>query len=383
MFGERVYSWMRRHELFVDCATAFVLALSCVLFGLVVRADAAYFVLSLALLAPLAVRRRQPVWCAAVVLAVALLQWLSVRDTTAALPADLAIPIVIYGAAAYAPAWASRVAIVAGLIGAGLGGLSWPRLAQTPTAHAIIGGFLASVVIAAWAVGTLQRVRRNQLASLAERARLLEVERDQRDQLAVLAERTRIAREMHDVVAHSLAVLVAQADGGRYASSPDDAKTALTTISDYARQALAETRRVLGVLREPAPATEVRPQPGIDDVPLLVDRVRESGLDVRLTLEQPKNPVEPGLALAAYRIVQEGLTNVIKHAGPSAHAEVSLRWKARSLEIEVLDDGRTTMTQSGGYGVMGMRERASAYGGTVTLKPRPGGGKILSARIPL
>ncbi len=378
---------MRRHESLVDVGTALALVAGCVLFGAFVEADAGYFLLSLWLLLPLTVRRRHPVPAAAVVLAAALVQWLTVRDSTGALPADVAVPMVIYALAACGPVWGSRIGLVVGLIGAGMGGLAWPQLPVRPLAHVLVAAFLGSTVVAAWAFGTLHRARGKHIAALAERARLLEVEREQRDRIAVMAERTRIAREMHDVVAHSLAVLIAQADGGRYAAAnePAAATTTLATIGDYARQALDETRRVLGVLRD-GPATVDEPQPGVDDIPALVDRVRAGGLDVRLTLDAPRGPVESGLGLVAFRIVQEGLTNVIKHAGQGVRAEVSVRWRPRRLEIDVLDDGRGTpaATAAGaGHGVLGMRERANAYGGTVTLASRPGGGRVLRARIPV
>lgn len=363
---------------------ALVLAACCVSLGLVVHADLAYFVFSLLLSLPLVWRRRHVVVCCALVLCAGLVQWLTVRDSTGALPADLAVPLAVHAAAAYGPRWASQAALGAGLVGAVLGGLSWPRLSVSTAPHVIFGGLLASMVVAAWAVGALWRVRRAEADGLVERARLLEVERDQRARLAVLAERTRIAREMHDIVAHSLAVMIAQADGGRYAAvtSPETGRAALATIGDCARQALGEIRRVLGVLRD-GPATDPEPpQPGLDDVPRLVDQVRAGGLEVRLSIEPPPRPIEPGLSLVAYRIVQEGLTNVMKHAD-AAHAEVSVRGSTDELRIDVLDDGRSTGTPGSGYGMTGMRERAGAYGGTVTLEPRPGGGHALSARIPM
>ncbi|WP_370949563.1 sensor histidine kinase [Amycolatopsis sp. cg5] len=288
------------------------------------------------------------------------------RDTIGALPADLAVPIVVHAVAAYGPRWAANGALGFGLAGAALGGVSWPQLPSSAEAHLLTGAFLASVVVAAWATGTLAGVRRKQAETLADRATLLE--------------RARIAREMHDVVAHSLAVLIAQADGGRYATSPEARANALTTIATYGRQALAETRRALGVLRD-EPTTE--PMPSLGDVPALVERVRSGGLGVKLDIEAP-DEVEPGLGLVAYRVVQEGLTNVIKHAGPGAKAEVAVRWGPERLEIDVLDDGRGAPgTVKGGYGLVGMRERVNAYGGVVTLEPRPGGGRALTARIPL
>ncbi|MFC4947320.1 sensor histidine kinase [Pseudonocardia sp. GCM10023141] len=388
MVSERIVSWMRGHEFLVDAVAAVVLAAGWAAFGLITSTDGAYLLLTLALLLPLAWRRRRPVGCAAVVLGVAFLQWLTVVDGYGAIPADLAVPLAIYAVAGYGPLWASRLGLAAGGLGAVLGGVKVPIVSAPLASHVLVAAFLASTVVAAWAFGALHRARRAEVATLAERARLLEVEREQRDRLAVLAERTRIAREMHDIVAHSLVVLIAQADGGRYAAAaaPDAATTALATIGDYARRALGETRRALGVLRDgpAAPGAPVPPQPGIDDVALLVEQVRAGGLDVALTLQAPPSVVEPGLGLVVYRIVQEGLTNVIKHAGPAVRAEVTVRWGPRRLEIDVLDNGTTTAsTGAGGHGVLGMQERASTYGGTVTLHHRPGGGRALRARIPM
>jgi len=315
-------------------------------------------------------------------------QWLTVRDTIGALPADLAVPMAVHAVAARGHRAAARIALLAGLVGAGLGGLSWPQLPVPVVLHLVVAVFLGSTVVAAWAIGTLGHVRRERLAALAERTRLLEIEGAQQAQIVALAERARIAREMHDVVAHTLTVMITQADGGRYAavSSPQAAQAALTTIADSGRRALGEMRRVLGLLRADGPGgPPLLPQPGIADIAELVDRVRAGGLDVRLTLEPPRVPMDPGLGLVAYRIVQEGLTNVIKHAGPAAVAEVSVRCGSGQLEIEVLDDGRgpSGSPGTGGHGVLGMRERARAYGGTVQLSPRPGGGQVLRARIPV
>jgi signal transduction histidine kinase len=370
VLGERVYSWARGHGPLVDAATALALTAGCLALGPVVRAGPDYLVFSSMLLLPLGWRRSRPVPVAALVLLVALAQWLVMHGGTGALPADVAVPLVIHACAAYGSPWSGRAALAGGLLGAVLGGLSWPQLPVGVPAHVLTGAFLASTVAAAWAFGVAHRVRHLQVIMLAERARL--------------RERTRIARELHDIVAHSLAVLIAQADGGRYAPSPDAARTALGTIADHARQALAETRRALGVLRD-GPLGDPVPQPGIGDVPALVDRVRAGGLDVRLAAPPPPVVLEPGLGLAAYRIVQEGLTNVIKHAGPTARAEVSVRCTGGRLEIDVRDDGRGPLAApvGGGYGVLGMRERAGAYGGTVTLRQAAGGGRILHARIPL
>jgi signal transduction histidine kinase len=384
---------MRGHAAAVDAAAALALAVGSIVLALILRAGTGFAVVSVLLAAPLAVRRTRPEICLAAVSGAALVQWLTVIDSNGLLHADVAVPVAVHAAAAYGRAWAGRAGLAVSLLGAVLGGTSLPLLPSPVSTHLVFGAFIASVGAAAWAIGILNRMRRRQVEALAERARLLEVEREQRDKLAVLAERTRIAREMHDVVAHSLAVVIAQADGGLYAGTPQVGTTALTAIAGHARRALAETRRVLGVLRDgtapPGPGGHDgpgTPQPGIEDLPGLVERVRTGGLAVDLELDLPSAAsIEPGLSLVAYRIVQEGLTNVLKHAGTGARTEVAVRCCPRLLEIEVLDDGRgpSSVRPGPGYGVLGMRERVSAYGGTVTLAPRPGGGAALRARIPV
>ncbi|MEV0681447.1 histidine kinase [Actinosynnema sp. NPDC050436] len=379
MSGALVYSWMRGNAVVVDCVAAFVLASACCGFGVVVGAGFAYFLFSLLLCLPLAVRRVAPVWCAGAVFLVAFAQWVTVRDGVGALPADLAVPLAVHAVTAHGPPSWGRFSLGAGLFGAVLGGVGWPQLDVPLSAHVLTGGFLASTVLAAWAVGGLHRARHDRVAALAERARLLEVEREQRDRLAVLAERGRIARDVHDVVAHSLSAVIAQADGGRYAA--DAGAAALVAIGDCARQALAETRRVLGVLRDGP--VEVLPQPGVEDVPGLVERVRANGLEVRLEF-RPPGAVPPGVGSAVYRIVQEGLTNVVKHAGGGARAEVSVRAEAGVVAVDVVDDGRGPAPgDGGGLGLVGMRERVAVHGGSVALTARPAGGAALCARIPV
>jgi signal transduction histidine kinase len=370
------------HDRSVDGAIALAVLVGSLVFGAVGRAGADFVVLSVLLAAPLVVRRRWPAVCVVAVCGVALVQWLTVRSGIAAHPADVAVPIAVHAAAAYGRAWVRWFGVTAGLGGAVLGGTSWPLLATSVRSHVLMGAFLASTVVAAWTIGALQRVRRAQVEAVAERARLLEVEREQRDRLAVLAERRRIARDMHDVVAHALAGVIAQADGARYADSPETGTAALEAIGQHARRALAETRRVLGLLREESVGPV--PAPGVADLPALVQVARDAGLDVRLTLDGAAGSVEPGLSLVVYRIVQEGLTNVMKHAEGS-RAEVAVTRSALGVTVEVRDEGRAggAAAVGGGYGLMGMRERASAYGGTVSLDARPGGGHVLRAELPV
>jgi signal transduction histidine kinase len=390
MLSERLDTWLNRHRLLVDgvltLGAASVLTIAATTLG----APQAAF--SAAEMVPLAWRRTRPVPSAAVVLTLAFVHWVALVGTASQglLPADLVVPVSIYSVTTYGPRWAGRAALGAGALGAALGTMGVEQ-EDANLYHAFaFFVFLLTSVVTAWALGTLRGVRRERVEALADRARLLEVEQDQRARLAVQAERARIARELHDVVAHSLAVMIAQADGGRYAapSSPLAAQESLATIGDTGRRALAEMRRLLGVLREDGDGEAARsrlPQPGLADLPTLVEQVRCGGLPVDLRQEGRAGGVTAGLELVVYRIVQEGLTNVIKHAGPAAQAEVTVRWGPGSVEVDVVDDGRGTAVPQapGGHGLIGMAERAAAYGGTVHAGPRPGGGHVLRARIPL
>jgi len=205
--------------------------------------------------------------------------------------------------------------------------------------------------------------------------------------LAASDERARIAREMHDVVAHTLTVVVAQADGARFAARKDPAVAtrALETIGEVGRAALTEMRGLLGVLRDTDPATDLGPQPSLDDVPALVASVRDGGLDVSYVTTGTPRPLPIGAGLAVYRVVQEALTNVLKHAGPKVTAYVQLRWLPDAVEVTVSDDGRGAAAGRGvgGAGIEGMRERATIFGGTLTAGPRRGGGYVVRARLPL
>ncbi|MFI5958043.1 sensor histidine kinase [Cryptosporangium sp. NPDC051539] len=342
----------------------------------------------------IAFRRTYPLAGAAVVTATAFVQWLVIPGI-GLLAADLAVPLAVHAAAAHGPRWLRRSMFTAGLTGAALGSLTWPPVPHASiSSHLLFGAALAALVVAGWALGVLHRVRDERILALTERARLLEVERDQKALLAVSAERTRIAREMHDVVAHSLAVVISQADGGRYANSPETAQQALATISETGRRAMNDTRRLLGLLRTDGSRA---PQPGLGDVPALVAQARADGLDVALDLA-PSIDLEAGLGLAVYRIVQEGLTNVVKHAGPAVRASVEIRCTSDELLVAVIDDGRGAAARPGttahtttasnasevaGHGLVGIRERVTAYGGTVRIGPGRSGGHEIRARLRL
>jgi signal transduction histidine kinase len=223
--------------------------------------------------------------------------------------------------------------------------------------------------------------------ALAARAELLEREHELRAHAAVAEERARIARELHDLVAHNVSVMVVQAGAERHALGSDQASTreVLASIEQAGRQALVEARRLLGMLRRKDDASELEPQPSVDHIDVLVEQIERAGLPVTLAVEGEQAPLPAGVDLCAYRIVQEGLTNALKHAGP-AHAEVVLRYAPRALDVEVRDDGRGPARANGdgaGHGLIGMRERVALYGGALQTGARDGGGFAIHAHLPL
>jgi signal transduction histidine kinase len=233
-------------------------------------------------------------------------------------------------------------------------------------------------LVAFWLAGVLVRARR-QAVSMAARSAALERQAEQ----ATAAERARIAREMHDIVAHHLSVIVLQAAGARASGRP--AGATLEKIENSARQALAETRRLLGVLRDPDEGTELAPQPGIGDLAALAAGVQAAGLPVHLVIDGDLAALPATVDVSVYRIVQEALTNVLRHAGP-ARADVTIGCEQDAVTIEVTDDGTSEpgqQTPADGHGLAGMRERAAVFGGELAAGPRPGGGYAVHARLPL
>lgn len=247
--------------------------------------------------------------------------------------------------------------------------------------------------VSPWVVGRNVRLRRAYQAELRDRARRMERVRAADTRAARAEERSRIARELHDVVAHHVSVMTVQAAAARRVldHNPDAAREALSAIEELGRTAMSEMRDLVGVLRTDAAPAERNPQPGVREIPALVEQMREAGLRTQLWIDGERGTEEifsPGVDLAAYRLVQEALTNSLRHAGPQARAWVRVRRGAGELAVQVSDDGpgreaRETGEEETGHGLAGIRERVALYGGLLRIGPRPGGGFEVDARFPL
>ncbi|PQZ92232.1 two-component sensor histidine kinase [Arthrobacter sp. MYb227] len=335
---------------------------------------------------PLIWRRKHPGLAAAIIVAAHLIQLVTYTDF---LPSQISVPIVVYTLAAYAKRWQSIAGMISGFVGAFLMSSKLLLLGGSWSLEGWLISFmgLALTVMVSWTFGDLARTRRIATQTLEDRARRLEIERQQERDLAAADERSHIAREMHDIVAHSLSVIITQADGARYASEhdPEIARETLATISNTGRGSLREMRRLLGVLRNDEEAS-TRPLPTLTDVEDLLESTRKTGLDIEYNASgQPRRELPAGAELTAYRSVQEALTNVVKHAGPSAKAVVSLSWDNRGLKIVIADNGRgagALGTADSGQGLRGMHERVSLYDGQVEATPQQSGGFRVAVFIP-
>ena len=239
--------------------------------------------------------------------------------------------------------------------------------------------------VVAFLVGREVRRHRREVALLRDRADRLEQEREERARTAAAEERARIARELHDVVAHSVSVMVVQAQAVQRVLEGEQgpARDLLGSIETTGRQALVELRRLLGLLRHSERQPELAPQPSLRQLDDLIEQVREAGLPVRLLVEGEPAALAPGIDLSAYRIVQEGLTNALKHAGP-AQARVTVRYSPSDLQLEIADDGTGVAAGAGsGEGLLGMRERVALYGGELVSGRGDDGGYVVRARLPL
>jgi signal transduction histidine kinase len=342
--------------------------------------------LTVAMILPLVWRRRWPTMVFGLVAVIAFAQWLLGGQP---LGCDLALLVAFYTVAAHESL--RRTVLCAGVLELGivLAAMRWSSGRSLWWMIVLLSG----MAVAAGVLGLNVRTRRAYLDSLRDRAERLERDRDQQSMIAAAAERARIATEMHDVVAHHLAVMTALADGARFAlaTHPDQAATAMDAVSATGRAALSDMHALLGVLAdrsgdEPAGTS---PQPDLGALAGLTAQVSDAGLPVTFTITGVNEfPVAQGLQLVAYRIAQEALTNALKHGGPGARAQVDVRVSGRTLSVEVVDQGgRPPVRPYGqqptpGRGLLGMRERVAAYDGTLQMGPRPAGGWRVLALLP-
>jgi signal transduction histidine kinase len=332
--------------------------------------------------APLVFRRRHPVLAAYLILLI------SIPHTLLELGvAGLAgLCIALYTLVAYVSRRAALLYVLANLAVTAVQVTLQANDATELTAMVAVS--VASIAFC-WLLGEFVGARRAYQAEVEARLHLLETERDHQSRIAVAEERARIARELHDVVAHAVSVIVVQADGAAYAvrDQPELTERAVKTISATGREALAELRRLLGVLRSEQTGEERAPQPGTRSLSELAERVRSVGLPVRLDIVGAIDDLPAGVGLGIYRIVQEALTNSLKHAGPGASAMVRVERTGDRVEVDVLDNGvsgtRALVGVSGGNGLIGMRERAHVFGGTLDAGPHPAGGWRVRAVLPI
>ena len=330
---------------------------------------------------PLAARRRFP----GAVLGLGVASGLAVAALgLSPIVLGLAILVAVYSVAAYGTRWVSLAGLAAAEVGSVAVQLT-PGRFQAPT---VVSNGL--VIGAAWLLGHFVGVRRAYTARLEERTAELEQAREELARRAVTEERLRLARELHDVVAHAMSVIAVQSGVGAHVAStqPEEAAKALAALEVISRAALEELRRLLGVLRQDSePQGDLTPVPGLADLDSLLAEVAKAGLGVRLRVEGTPSPLPAGVDLSAYRIVQEALTNVVKHAGP-ARAQVRIGDRDREVMVEVTDDGHGgALAGDGragvGHGLIGMRERVAAFDGDLEAGPGPGGGFRVAARLPL
>jgi signal transduction histidine kinase len=304
------------------------------------------------------------------------------------LVADVALLAALFTVAARRPAIVALGAATVVEVGAIMAAFRWSL--DGSWARSLV--FISGLAAAAFLLGTNVRSRRGHVATLVERAERLERERDQQALIATAAERTRIAREMHDIVAHSLAVIISLADGAaaKLHREPDRAMVAIGNVSEIGRQALGDTRHLLGVLRSGDGTDGLSPQPGMAQIDALIAQVRATGLDASLVTAGLPRALPPGAELTVFRIVQEAITNTLKHSVAATAVAVTLDYSGDALEITVSDDGRTelrsepdeTLSRHDGHGLAGMRERVSLYRGKVSAGASAHGW-VVKARLPV
>jgi signal transduction histidine kinase len=364
------------HPRLVDAVLAGVLVAAGVLEGAIVPTNRPFWLhelLTIAVMGAVAWRRRFPLVVVGVVVV-----GMMVLDSDGQLSVFAALVIVCCTAGAELDPPRSWIGLALSVVP------FWIGFALTDGG---VSDYVAVTVLygGSWAVGQVLRERGHRSAELAERAERAERDREAEAARAVAEERARIARELHDVVSHSISVIAVQTQAVRRRLGPDHAREVddLRAVESTARQAMAEMRRLFGVLRADGERPSLAPQPGLDQLDRLIGETRAAGFPVSLAVEGESVPLPPGLGLAAYRIVQEALTNVRKHA-PGGRVTVCLRYGERDLDLAVEDSGGgdPDRLDGGGYGLVGMRERVTLYGGTLEAGPQPGGGFSVRARLP-
>ncbi len=395
--------WMRERPLAMDSLIAFVIAALFCVWSLYLIIDATRpptnlaiwlaAMLTLSVIGqPIALvfRRSSPLLSFLTVSALSLMQ-VSLPGVPKTLPSLTIFLISLYAYSAYGTRAAAVIGLLVGIVGAVLVTAQVVDRGQSTTGQVAdieLFGTFFGVALAAWSLGLVRRAQMVYVSTLEERAARAEAEREAQAQRAVLEERARIAREMHDVIAHSLVVIVSQAQGGQYAArtQPSRATDVLETIAQTGREALADMRGLLNVLHPdmPSAATETLvPQPTLQELPELLDRVRAGGLSVQFSANGTPIPLGPSAELAIYRLVQEALTNALKHAGSNADAVVRLDWSSDGLSLAVSDNGLGPVRRDGnGHGLTGMRERLAMIGGSVVAGPGSTGGFVVRAWIP-
>jgi signal transduction histidine kinase len=331
----------------------------------------------------LVVRRQHPLESAVIIATALSVEWLAFGA-----PEGFGVfaPLVLagYAVAAYADRGRALVGLAVLVLTAVVWSVRDP--VQTDIHRHLTSSVWLSPVVIAWLLGAYLRTRRLYVVQLHERAARAEHEREERAEAAVTSERARIARELHDILAHNVSVMVVQAEAADEMldrDMPDRARVPVWKIQETGRLALADMRRMLGILREVGSQPVVAPQPGIANLELLLAKVRESGLPVDLEVSGAPEELPPGIDLSAYRIVQEALTNSLRYAGP-ARARVVVRFAPGSLELEIEDDGAGAPTDGqAGHGLIGMRERVALFGGRLEVGPKAEGGYRVCAHLPL
>jgi signal transduction histidine kinase len=337
--------------------------------------------LPLLLALPLLWRRSRPLLAASLVIAGIVAQVVASGNSAEGLELIIAAGVAAYSVAAYSERRRALVGLAVLTVGYTIYALEDRNIRSGRTSELWAGAFFAVALLAGWLIGIFVHSGRERTA-----LRSLAAERERAAEDAVAEERSRLARELHDIVSHHLSVVVLQAGGARAQGESAPAHT-LEKIERSSREALVEMRRLLGVLRENDgdQAVALTPQPGFDQLQTLAASMRTAGLPVELTIDGNHDGLPPALALSVYRIVQEALTNTLKHAGPT-HAHVQIRRNERALTIDVTDTGAGNANRDytgSGHGLVGMRERVAMFGGELTAAPRPEGGFSVHATLPL